>query len=424
MIFLNKDKAIIINDITKVYNIYCSPIDRLKEFILPGKKLHSEYYALRNVSLCVNKGEIVGIMGCNGAGKSTLLKIITGVLKATNGSVSTTGRISSLLELGAGFNMEYTGLENIQFYGTIMGLSKAEIEEKKESIISFAEIGEYINQPVKSYSSGMFARLAFSCAINVEPDILIVDEILSVGDLRFQAKCFKKFKEFQKKGVTILYVGHDISTLRSFCDRCIWLHKGEIVEIGDPSSISAKYVEFMYRNNMSQVDETSDGDTQLEKCSKFQLEQPLAHWGTKIGLIHNVSMTVDGKESLIYSPKDTVTITFSIPYIDNIDYDTLSVSFSIKNRDGLDLIVQTTYESGIRMHSGKRDGHTFHFSFEPRLANGDYYLALAVENRTGSGIAYYEYLEGAKYFKIYENTLQYSLFLPPVDISIDGSVSR
>lgn len=427
---MDTNKKIIIDNITKVYNIYNSPTDRLKELVFPKKKLHTDFYALKNVSFDVAKGEIVGIMGRNGAGKSTLLKIITGVLQPSHGCVTITGRISSLLELGAGFNMEYTGLENIYFYGTIMGLSKNEIQAKMEEIIAFAEIGDYINQPVKSYSSGMFARLAFSCAINVEPDVLIVDEILSVGDLRFQSKCFKKFKEFQQKGVTILYVGHDISTLRSFCDRCVWLNKGEIVEIGDPSTISAKYIEFMYRDDVSEftgsnttcedAEDTSEILGENQKLS--QKGKPLAHWGTKPGLIHNISMTVNGKDILFCSPKDTITISFSIPYIDGIDYDTLSVSFSIKNKEGLDLIVQTTYESDIRLSSGNQEGHTFHFSFEPRLANGDYYLALAVENRTDAGITYYEYIEGAKYFKLYENKLQYSLFLPEIDIKIDGSL--
>ena len=248
---MNTNKKIIVENITKVYNMYNTPKDRLIEAFLPKKKLHTEFYALKNVSFDVAEGEIIGIMGRNGAGKSTLLKIITGVLQPTSGKVTVSGRISSLLELGAGFNYEYTGLENIYFYGTIMGLTKQEIASRVDAIIAFAEIGDYIYQPVKTYSSGMFARLAFSCAINVDPEILIVDEILSVGDLRFQSKCFKKFKEFQQKGVTVLYVGHDIATMRSFCDRCIWLNHGEIVDSGDPAYISAQYMEFMFLDNIS-----------------------------------------------------------------------------------------------------------------------------------------------------------------------------
>jgi len=234
---MDSKKKIVINSVSKIYKMYNSPTDRLREaFSVSRKSYHSDFCALSNINFDVGQGEIVGIMGRNGAGKSTLLKIITGILSPTYGSVSVSGRISSLLELGAGFNVEYTGLENIFFYGTIMGLSRYEIQQKLQEIIEFAEIGDYIHQPVKTYSSGMFARLAFSCAINVEPEVLIVDEILSVGDIRFQAKCFNKFKEFKQKGVTILYVGHDISTMRTFCDRCIWLNNGRVVDIGEPST--------------------------------------------------------------------------------------------------------------------------------------------------------------------------------------------
>ena len=443
---MNTNKKIIVENITKVYNMYNTPKDRLIEAFLPKKKLHTEFYALNNLSFDVNEGEIIGIMGRNGAGKSTLLKIITGVLQPTSGKVTVSGRISSLLELGAGFNYEYTGLENIYFYGTIMGLTKQEIASRVDAIIAFAEIGDYIYQPVKTYSSGMFARLAFSCAINVDPEILIVDEILSVGDLRFQSKCFKKFKEFQQKGVTVLYVGHDIATMRSFCDRCIWLNHGEIVDSGDPAYISAQYMEFMFLDNISNFttykalgsedkednteEDVTDNLTALEKPADFNSQEarmqsgkPLAHWGTMPGLLYNIHLTKDGKEISFCDPRDTVTISFSIPYIPDIEYDMLSVSFSIKNREGTDLIVKTTFESGIRMHADK-NGHTFHFTLQPRLANGDYYLALGVENRTAAGISYYEYLEGAKYFKVYENKLQYCMFLPDIDITINGEAQN
>lgn len=434
---MSTNKKIVIDNITKVYNIYNSPMDRLKEALNRRKTLHSEFYALKNISFDVEQGEIIGIMGRNGAGKSTLLKIITGVLQPTYGTVSVSGRISSLLELGAGFNPEYTGIENIYFYGTIMGLSKAEIETKVDEIVAFAEIGDYVYQPVKTYSSGMFARLAFSCAINVEPEILIVDEILSVGDLRFQSKCFKKFKEFKQKGVTILYVGHDIATMRSFCDRCIWMNQGEIVDSGDPAYISAQYVEYMY------LDDEPDGHYQLKKKklentenpldilktverpaeqndyeARFKSGKPLAHWGTNTGLIHNISMTVDGKNVTSCHPLDMVTVSFNIPVIPDIDYATLSASFSIKNREGLDYIVKTTYDAGIRMdHTGAK-GNTFSFSFQPRLTNGEYYLALAVENRAQAVISYYEYIEGAKYFKVYSEGNQFGQFLPDIDIEV------
>ena len=432
--------------------MYNSPIDRLKEAIsFRSSCYHTEFYALKNVSFEVEKGEIVGIMGRNGAGKSTLLKIITGVLKPTYGTVTVSGRISSLLELGAGFNPEYSGIDNIYFYGTIMGLSYSEITKRLDDILSFAEIGDYVYQPVKTYSSGMFARLAFSCAINVEPEILIVDEILSVGDIRFQAKCFKKFKEFKEKGVTILYVGQDISTMRTFCDRCIWLNQGEIVDSGDPTYISAKYVEFMYLDDSSDFtnykvvskeeftktkasnEETTESENTLltetvittvevppnsMRDERINVGKPLAHWGSQIGLIQDISLTVDGKEIVSCNPMDTVCVQFSIPYVEGIDYKYLSAAFSIKNKEGLDLIVKTTYDENIILNGNDQTGYTFCFEFQPRLNNGDYYLVLALENRQQAITTYYEYIEGAKYFKIFQSGSLYGQFFPDVELRV------
>ncbi|MEI8198942.1 MAG: ABC transporter ATP-binding protein [Eubacteriales bacterium] len=226
--------SIVVTDLSKVYHLYNSPQDRLLETLkLTRKNLHRDFYALNNVSFSVYPGETVGIIGKNGAGKSTLLKIITGVLSPTSGSVEITGKISALLELGAGFNPEYTGLENVYLNGTIMGYSRAQMNDRMQKILDFADIGEFINQPVKSYSSGMFMRLAFSVAINVDPEILIVDEALSVGDVLFQAKCFKKIQEFRTAGKTILFVSHSLSTIIQYCDRCIVLNDGEKISEGD-----------------------------------------------------------------------------------------------------------------------------------------------------------------------------------------------
>ena len=193
--------AIKVNDVTKVYALYSKPVDRLKESLsITKKSYHKDYYALKNISFDVKEGECVGLLGTNGAGKSTILKIITGVLNPTGGNVEINGKISALLELGAGFNPEYTGIENIYMNGTLMGFSRAEIERRMEDILDFADIGDFVHQPVKTYSSGMFVRLAFAVAINIDPEILIVDEALSVGDVFFQAKCYKKFEDFKKAG--------------------------------------------------------------------------------------------------------------------------------------------------------------------------------------------------------------------------------
>ena len=237
----NKDKdfeedAIHVEHLTKIYKLYNRPRDRFIESmgLSRGKVLSRDHYALRDVSFSVKRGETIGIIGTNGSGKSTILKIVTGVLGATEGEVKVNGRISALLELGAGFNMEYTGIENVYLNGTMIGFSREEIDARLQDIIDFADIGEFIRQPVKTYSSGMFVRLAFAVAININPEILIVDEALSVGDVFFQAKCYRKFEEFKKMGKTILFVSHDLSSIMKYCDRVILLNKGVKLSEGPP----------------------------------------------------------------------------------------------------------------------------------------------------------------------------------------------
>ena len=256
-----EDIAISVNDVSKMYKLYDNPMDRLKESLgLSRKKKYKEHYALNHVSFQVHKGETVGIIGTNGSGKSTILKIITGVLSPTAGEIAVNGRISALLELGAGFNGEYSGLENVYLNGSMIGFSREEIDAKLQSILDFADIGDFIYQPVKTYSSGMFVRLAFAVAINIDPEILIVDEALSVGDVFFQAKCYRKFEEFKEMGKTILFVSHDLSSIGKYCDRVVLLNKGEKLAEG-----GAKEMVNLYRRVL--VNQYDDAD--LEDGSKL-----------------------------------------------------------------------------------------------------------------------------------------------------------
>ncbi|MBQ6416653.1 MAG: ABC transporter ATP-binding protein [Butyrivibrio sp.] len=235
---MDKDIAIEVKNLTKIYKLYDKPMDRLKDSLgLAKKGTFKEHRALNNVSLSVKKGETVGIIGTNGSGKSTILKIITGVLSPTEGEVNVDGHISALLELGAGFNMEYNGIDNIYLNGMMIGFSEEEIEKRMDAILEFADIGDYVYQPVKTYSSGMFVRLAFAVAINIDPEILIVDEALSVGDVFFQAKCYHKFEEFKKKGKTILFVSHDLSSISKYCDRAVLLNQGVLLGEGTPKKM-------------------------------------------------------------------------------------------------------------------------------------------------------------------------------------------
>jgi teichoic acid transport system ATP-binding protein len=261
---MEKDIAIEVKNLTKSYKLYDKPMDRLKDSLgLARKKKYKEHLALNNVSLSTRKGETVGIIGTNGSGKSTILKIITGVLSPTAGEVNVDGHISALLELGAGFNMEYNGIDNIYLNGMMIGFSEEEIEKRLDAILEFADIGDYVYQPVKTYSSGMFVRLAFAVAINIDPEILIVDEALSVGDVFFQAKCYHKFEEFKKQGKTILFVSHDLSSISKYCDRAVLLNQGVLLGEGTPKKMIDIYKQVLvgqYPLPKSEVDNLLDDE--------------------------------------------------------------------------------------------------------------------------------------------------------------------
>ena len=307
--------AISVKNLTKIYKLYDKPIDRLKETLsITKKKYHREHYALRDISFDVKKGESVGIIGTIGSGKSTILKIITGVLNQTSGELKVKGKISALLELGAGFNLEYTGMENIYLNGTMMGYTKEEIEKKLDNIINFADIGEFINQPVKTYSSGMFVRLAFAVAINIDPEILIVDEALSVGDVFFQAKCYKKFQEFRDMGKTIIFVSHDLKSVSKYCDKVILLNKGIFIEEGNPKKVIDTYKKIL----VNQFDKEIKNEKEKEKNVESKVL-----WKSKMNLNSN---------KLEYGNKDAEIIDFGILDENNILTNTVNKneSFRIK----------------------------------------------------------------------------------------------
>jgi ABC-type polysaccharide/polyol phosphate transport system ATPase subunit len=239
---MSDDIAIKVENLTKVYKLYDTPMDRLRESLHPfRRKYHKEFYALNDVSFEIRKGETVGIIGKNGSGKSTLLKILTGVLTPSNGKVEVNGKVSALLELGAGFNPELTGIENVYFNGTLMGYTREEMDARLDDILSFADIGDFVHQPVKIYSSGMFIRLAFAVGISVDPEIFIVDEALSVGDLAFQNKCFRKIEALIDDSKVILFVSHSMSAIRLLCSRAIWINNGIINNDGYVDKVTDQF---------------------------------------------------------------------------------------------------------------------------------------------------------------------------------------
>jgi ABC-type polysaccharide/polyol phosphate transport system ATPase subunit len=275
------DAAISVQDLTKIYKLYNSPADRLREALNPlRKKYHRDFYALNGVSFEVKKGETVGIIGQNGAGKSTLLKIITGVLTPSSGHVNVNGRISALLELGAGFNPDISGLENVYFNGTILGFSKEEMDAKLDDILSFADISDFIHQPVKIYSSGMFVRLAFAVAVHVEPEILIVDEALSVGDVMFQSKCFDKIKSLMDGGATTLFVTHNMNTVTTLCNRAMMIDGGKIHCQGSPKDVTLAYYCWQRERELARqkpiVKRSAAADTECLSTTTFDETSPRA----------------------------------------------------------------------------------------------------------------------------------------------------
>lgn len=294
------EAAIQVRNVSKMYKLYDKPMDRLKESLgLTRIPKYKEHYALRDLSFEVKNGECVGIIGTNGSGKSTILKIITGVLNPTDGEVKVNGRISALLELGAGFNQEYTGIENIYLNGTMMGFTREEIDGRINDILAFADIGDFVYQPVKTYSSGMFVRLAFAVAINIDPEILIVDEALSVGDVFFQVKCYHKFEEFKKLGKTILFVSHDLGSISKYCDRVVLLNQGQKVAEGRPKRIVDLYKQILVNKDGEIIEQ----GTQSELAKRSEDQEYGVLWKTRLEINPNL---------LDYGEKQAEIIDFAV----------------------------------------------------------------------------------------------------------------
>lgn len=347
------DIAIKVDNVSKLYKLYDKPSDRFKEALgLTKEKKYREHYALSDVSFEVKKGETVGIIGTNGSGKSTILKIITGVLNPTGGKVDVSGRISALLELGAGFNMEYTGIENIYLNGTMMGYSKEEVDDKLQMILDFADIGDFVNQPVKTYSSGMFVRLAFAVAINIDPEILIVDEALSVGDVFFQAKCYHKFAEFKNAGKTILFVSHDLGSIAKYCDRAVLLNKGKKMAEGEPKEIIDLYKQVLVSQaeNRELTDEqpTVSEDDSVDDEGRWKdtlmLNPNVLDYGDKQAEIIDFAI-IDDKNRITNNIQKNTNFRIRMKVKFHKDIDEPIFAFTIKDLQGTEVTgTNTMYE--------------------------------------------------------------------------------
>ncbi|MCC8163912.1 MAG: ABC transporter ATP-binding protein [Lachnospiraceae bacterium] len=395
------DTAIRLEHVTKIYKLYNRNRDRLKDALgLTKQKCYSEHYALRDVSMSVQEGEMVGIIGVNGSGKSTILKIITGVLSATEGSLEINGRISALLELGAGFNMEYTGLENVYLNGTMMGFTEKEIDERLPDILDFADIGEFIHQPVKTYSSGMFVRLAFAVAINIDPEILIVDEALAVGDVFFQAKCYHKFEEFKRLGKTILFVSHDLTSIAKYCDRVILLNKGVKLAEGSPKDMVNMYKKLLVHQldeeTLEDVSEKSDIGVHTQDGSAwkdhFEANPALLDYGEKTAEIVDFCI-IDhyGQFSNIIEKGTVCQVKAKLYFHGQIKNPIFTIT--IRNKQGTDVTgTNTMFE---RVETGTVEaGETRVVTYEQRidLQGGDYLISLGCTGYVGDEFKVYHRL--------------------------------
>lgn len=388
-----QELAIRVDHVSKVYKLYDKPSDRLKESLgLKKQVLHKDHHALNDVSFDIKRGECVGIIGTNGSGKSTILKIITGVLNPTSGNVSVDGRISALLELGAGFNMEYTGLENIYLNGTMNGFSKAEVDKRLPSILEFADIGDYIHQPVKTYSSGMFVRLAFSVSINIEPEILIVDEALSVGDVFFQAKCYHKFEEFKKMGKTIIFVSHDLSSIAKYCDRVILLNQG--VKLGEGSA--KKMIDDYKRVLVGQYDPNEkDASYNLANDADIQRAAGALEYGSAAANIEEIYVTDDkGVRSTSIMKGSSFAIHMKVRFMEDLPAPIFA--FSIKDPKGTEITgTNTMFEKSFLEPVKKDEVIEVTFTQDMFLQGGEYLISFGVTGYEGDDFQVYHRLYDA-----------------------------
>ncbi len=375
------ETAIKVTNVSKIYKLYDTPAARLKDALgLSRKQAYREHAALHDITLEIKKGETVGIIGTNGSGKSTLLKIITGVISQSRGEVEVAGRISALLELGAGFNQEYTGIENVYLQGTMMGFTREEIQGKMEAILEFADIGDFVHQPVKTYSSGMFVRLAFAVAINIEPEILIVDEALSVGDVFFQSKCYRKFEEFKEMGKTILFVSHDLSSITKYCDRAILLNKGVKVMEGTPKEAVDRFKmalvaqeEEKRRENSSLWKPGASGDKWRNALS---VNPETLEYGDKKAEITDFAV-VDktGKITNVIQKGEPFTIKMKVAFLEAVAEPIFA--FTLKNLMGIELTGTNTMLEQQPVEP-KQPGEEQSVSFTQKmtLQGGEYLLSL------------------------------------------------
>jgi teichoic acid transport system ATP-binding protein len=392
------DVAISVQNLTKTYRIFSHPGDRIRQALTFGRlHFHREFTALKNVSAEIKKGETVAIIGRNGSGKSTLLQLVCGILKPTTGTITVHGRVSALLELGAGFSPEFTGRENVYFQGAVMGLAKQEMDKRFDDIAAFADIGEFIDQPIRTYSSGMFVRLAFATAISVKPDILIVDEALSVGDIAFQTKCVKNMKQMITQGATVLFVTHDINMAKSLCQRAIYLESGQIKADGDCGPTCDMYL----ADQLASMNMLSSRAPPLS--GQVFSDRPNRQGNGEARVIKATQTNGKGMPATDYQHGEKIVL--GVWYLAENDLENLTIAFHIKNTTRQEILgTNTDIEQTPPGRIEKGKIYRTDFCFLNPLSAGEYSLSIMLAG----------YINGARvFFDIWDDALFIKSLDPP-----------
>jgi len=420
---MNVNHVLCLKNISKRYRLYHHQSERLKQiFISPltKKEYSHSFWALRNIDLTILAGEILGVIGINGSGKSTLLQIMAGTLTPTTGTIERRGRLSALLELGAGFHPEFTGRENVYLSGVTLGIPEQEMRKRFDEIVDFAGIEEFIDQPVKLYSSGMYVRLAFAIATSVNPDILVVDEALAVGDAGYVMKCMNRMRALHEHGTTIVLVTHDVQTVRSICERALWLSHGEMHMLGSPMEVTSQYIQMLWDAQTQSSPQIPNNSTGMKYDGWMRLEgrPDLIRWGNGGMRIEAFRIQSPTGNSFVLEYGKPVEISLRIHVLKDISKSKIGAGISLRNVKGLDIITATTYDEGLEfpiLRKGEIVDVTF--EFENILAQGDYALVMNLEERENSIPWYFDYIENAVFIKVIANKPIFSIVLPKFQVN-------
>jgi len=422
--------AVAMEKVSKSYPVYGSPSDRFKELLALGRRsYHRDFWALRDVSFEIERGSTFSILGENGAGKSTLLQLVAGIFRPTSGRLEVGGRVSALLELGSGFNPEFSGRENVFLNGAILGLSNREIERRYPQIVDFAEIGDFINQPVKTYSSGMVVRLAFAVAINVDPEILLVDEALAVGDIYFRQRCMRKIHELHRAGVTILFVTHNIADVKSLATRAMWLANGQIAELGDPERVVSHFQAAMvnkdarYLRQHAQAEAQAAGEVFASRPAELVEKIPNIdfRYGTGRAQVLGIAvMNQRGEEIGLLPPGETIVVRVSVRAQQEMPQPI--VGFMLRNHLGVDFSGTNTALEGVEMPL-LRPGEALTVDFLvalPELYPGHFSFSPAIANGTLEGYEMCDWIDNAVTLQMEKRREMYGYFRLPCQVELRG----